>query len=172
MAYVDVAIIQATDPGDILTAAWCDQVRDNEEFLIDPPACSVYNSTAQTVATATASTLLADTERYDNDSMHSTVSQTSRITATTAGRYLLFFTIECDPDADGSRRVDMRYNGVDDYICFNIPASSGVSTVVVSGTRSVVLAAGDYMEMRVQHTAGNDLDVQLQEFGLTFLTRA
>ena len=44
--------------------------RDDLEFLIDPPACSVYNSAVQVVATSTAATLLANSENFDNASMH------------------------------------------------------------------------------------------------------
>lgn len=171
MPYVDLNTIHNPSAGGIPPASWGDQVRDNLEFLIDPPACSVYGSAAQSVGTSSTETMLANSENFDNASMHSTSSNTGRITATTAGRYLVFCTVVFDADADGNRRVDFRVNGSDAYKVFNLPAVSSVSESVLTGARALILNASDYVEVRVTHTAGNDLDVTLEEFGATFLTR-
>jgi hypothetical protein len=171
VAYVDLATIQATDPGDILTAAWCDQARDNEEFLIDPPACSVYNSTSVSVADATGVELSADTEAFDNDSLHSTSSNQTRITFQTAGRYTMKATVDFAPDVDGSRRLDFIYNGSTVVKCMNIASGSAISNATITGVRDFVVVAGDYAEVRVTHTAGAALNVQLLEFAATFITR-
>lgn len=56
-----------------------------------PPACAVYHDTTQSCADAAETLIVFNSERYDTDSMHSTVSATSKITFTTAGLYLITF---------------------------------------------------------------------------------
>lgn len=64
--------------GQPLPAAVVQQIRDNEEFLISPPVCSVFNSTVISVANAGGGTVMThDSEKYDSDAMHSTSSNTS-----------------------------------------------------------------------------------------------
>lgn len=171
MAYADLNTIHNPTAGQVPPASWGDQIRDNFEFLIDPPACSVYNSAAQTIANATTTSMTADSENFDNNSMHSTSTNTSRITFTTAGRYLCFATVQFAADVDGVRNVKFRINGATEYECVQVPAVSSVSSIVITATRAFVFAASDYVECRVSHTAGNNLSVTLLEFGATFLTR-
>ena len=171
MAYAALSTIQTIATGQVFTAATLQQANDNDEFLVDPPACSVYLATTQTVATSTAATLLADTEYFDNNSMHSTVTNTGRITAQTAGRYLFFTTVSFPADADGSRRVDFRIDGTTSYECMNIASNSSVSAVTITGCRAFTLTAGQYVEVRIIHTAGNNLAVSFLEFGAMLLTR-
>lgn len=171
MPYIDPDTILTPDPGDVLTAAWCDVVRSDLEFLIDPPACSIYNSAAQSVANNTATVLTANSERYDNDSMHSTSSNTSRITIQTAGRYLLVSTVLFDADADGFRRVSILHNGTTSYGGISGVNDGSNIGVRLTAVRSLVLAAGDYVEATCLHTAGANLDATLEEFVAIFLTR-
>jgi hypothetical protein len=170
VAYVDPATILTTDPGDVLTAAWCDTVRDDLEFIIDPPQCSVYASSAQTVANNSTVTLTANSENYDNDSMHSTVTNNSRITFQTAGRYEIFANVEYAADADGYRRLSFLFNGATSYGGQTVYAAPTVATRL-SAQRSIIAAAGQYVEVQVAHTAGADLSVTLDEFRAKFESR-
>lgn len=171
MAYVDLATIQATDPGDILTAAWCDQARDNGEFLIDPPACSIYNSSAVSLTTGIGTVLNADSENYDNDSMHSTVSNTSRITIQTSGRYLITATMEFSANATGYRMIQILLNTASiAHSVVRLNAVSGAATFTQTAITSV-LAAGDYLEAQGLQGSGGGLNTTLREFTAQFLTR-
>jgi hypothetical protein len=172
VAYADLATVQTTDPGDVLTAAWCDQVRDNEEFLIDPPACSVFASGAQSVADDTGTDLTANSENFDNDSMHSTSSDTARITIQTPGRYLVFGQVVFAADADGRRALLFRVNNTTDYNVQAVLSVGAINSMAISGVRALTLAAGDYVTCRVVHTAGGSLNVTLNEFASFFMTRA
>lgn len=171
MPYADLATIQATNPGDPLTAAWCDQVRDNEEFFVDPPVASVYNSAPVSVPNATETTLNANSESFDNDSMHSTGSNTSRLTIQTAGRYLFLATVQFAADADLQRNVKFRVDGTTSYEAIQVVSSLAGNSVVLPGIRCLSLAAGQYVETRVIQQAGSALDVTLLEFVAIFLTR-
>lgn len=175
MPYVDTQTIDNPTAGQPIPAAWADQVRNNLEFLIDPPAASVYNSADQTVADNTPTDLTADSEFFDNDSIHSTSTNTARLTIVTAGRYLFFSTVRFTADVDGIRNVKFRHVTpaavTTDYECQQIPSGSAVSNTIITATRTIVCAAGDYVMTRVNHTAGANNDVRLFEFGCTFLTR-
>lgn len=172
MSYADLLSIQATDPGDILTAAWCDQTRDNLEFLVDPPSCSVYDSGTQSVGNGATAVLDADSENYDNDAMHSTSSNTSRLSIQTAGRYLIQARVRFSGDADGFRQIDVITNGGSPQILSSSrPEPSGTLPCYLTGTLSLVLSDGDYIEVRAYQNAGNALDVKLLELAAVFITR-
>jgi hypothetical protein len=171
MAYVDIATLQTIAAGQPLSAATVSQIRDNGEFFIDPPACSIFNSAAQSVSDATPEALTANSENFDNDSMHSTASNTSRWTIQTAGRYLCFATVQFAADASGVRNVNFKVNGTTTHQCMQVPAVSAVNSCVVTAVRALTLAAGDYVEAFAFHTAGASLNATLLEAGATYLTR-
>jgi hypothetical protein len=77
---------------------WDAGVRDPLNFLLDPPHCSVYAGATVSCVSNTATLLTYDTETDDTDTMHSTSSNTGRITFNTAGRYMLtIFTMLVNP---------------------------------------------------------------------------
>lgn len=172
MAYTDANTVSNPTTGQPILAAWGDQIRTNQEFFVDPPACSVYASSAQSVATgASGVALTANSENYDNDSMHSTSTNTSRVTAQTAGRYLCIATVQFAANATGNRRVAFVVNGTTTHESTLIPAVQAVNSVVLTAPRSLVLAASDYVEVSVWQTSGGNLNVTLLEFAAMFQTR-
>lgn len=172
--YVDLATIHNPATGLVIPSAWGDQIREDFEALVDPPAVSCFNSVGQNCATATNVILTADSENYDNDGMHSTVSQTSRITIQKAGRYEVRATV-LGPVANtfaGSKRllVDFLVNGVTVYFGDARLLGDPV-TVRCSPTRNIVFAAADYVEVRVNQNSGITAAVTLDEFAATRITR-
>jgi len=169
--YVDLNTIHNPATGTIAPAAWGDQARDNLEFLVDPPFCSVFNSAAVSLADNTATAMLANSENFDNDAMHSTVSNTSRITIQTTGRYQFIGSVNFAGDADGVRQVAFRIDGTT-----TIPPSSQVGgtatgSIGLTLVANIALTAGQYVECIARHTAGNALNCILQEFSAMFITR-
>lgn len=171
MPYVDPQTIDNPTAGQPIPAAWADQVRNNLEFLIDPPTCSVYGSGVQSIPNSTDTAMLADSEYFDNDSMHSTSSNTSRITATTAGRYLVISSVSYAASAAARVLTRFRINGTTTYSTDSRAAIGGATPDQVSITRTFVLAAGDYVETIVNQNSGGASDVTLQEFAAIFMTR-
>lgn len=174
MPYVDLTTVQATDPGDPLTAAWCDTVHENFEFLDDQPSASVASSISQSVTTSTNTVLSATTENYDNDAMHSTVTNPSRITVQTPGRYTCFATVEYIAGA-GRRLTDFLVDGAtvllgDSRIASQAAGSTGTADRI-SITRTRALVAGQYVEVRVNQNSGGNLNTQLIEFAVQRHTR-
>jgi hypothetical protein len=147
-------------------------LRDNFEFLIDPPACSAFNNTTQSVADATTTTLTANSENFDNDAMHSTVTNTARLTVQTPGRYEFTCRVNFQADiTDGRRELILRKNGTTSVIVNATRAIVDGTSMTISGFLKDTMIAGDYYECRVSHTAGNALNVTLQEFTALFMTR-
>lgn len=76
--------------GAVLTAAQLNtNVRDAINFIIAPPLAVVRQTVAQSIPNSTFTPYTFDTEDIDRDGMHSTSSNTGRLTAQTAGWYSL-----------------------------------------------------------------------------------
>jgi hypothetical protein len=173
LAYADLNSIHNPATGTIAPAAWGDQARDNFEFLIDPPACSVHSiGTPQSLTSNVLTALTAPNENFDNDAMHSTVSNTSRITGQTAGRYLFIANVSFAANATGGRLLDMAVNGATLTGSGMQFTSTGAGTPInLTYARMITLAVGDYVEARARQVSGGALNVELIEFGATFMTR-
>ncbi len=171
MAYADLLTIQTLNTGDILTAAAMTQVRNNGEFLIDPPACSIKETTAQSVPDGVLTALTSNEENFDSDSMHSVTTSTSRITMQTAGRYLLVATVEFASNVTGHRQFEFLLNGSAAYGLVRVDRVSTGNATLMSGARPFVFTAGQYAELRVLHIAGVALNVTMLDFSAYYLSR-
>lgn len=122
------------------------------------PGARVTHSANQSVLNGTATALNFNSERYDTDNIHSTSSNTSRLTCVTPGRYSISTNIRFDINATGYRKVGILLNGAT-YIAFQTqPAVSGVETDI-SLTTQYQLVAGNYVEVWVQQNSGGALNV-------------
>jgi hypothetical protein len=174
VSYVDLATIHVPSTGGVAPAAWGLQIRENQEFMIDPPACSVFNTTTQNVGTTAFSVMLATSENYDNDGMHSTVSNTGRITAQTAGRYLFAATIAFGPtnlDSNVALSVSLLVNGTTRLDGVGGNLGNGAVGSVATVVRTVVLSAGQYVESEAWHADANTIACTLREFSALYMTR-
>ena len=163
MAYSDPGAVTAGDP---LPAAYLNTTRANGAWFSEPPQCSVYNSSVQSIPNSTVTAMLCGSESLDNTNMHSTVSNTSRITAVNAGRYTFTGTAQfaIDGTGTGMRRLSFRLNGTTEYDLVQVAAVSTLSTVILSGSRTFTLAISDYAEMVVHQSSGGALNVQALAF--------
>jgi hypothetical protein len=170
MPYVDLNTIHNPSTGGIAPASWGDQARDNFEFLIDPPTCSVKAAVAQLLTSGVTTVLAAGAESFDNDGMHSTVTNTSRITIQTPGRYLITALARYAVNATGDRHLGLRVNGAGNHDLVSVLAAPTFDTFL-AGTKSFVFAAGDYLEVRATQNSGGNLNVTLEDFTAVFITR-
>ncbi len=124
-----------------------------------PPMTRVYNSAGITIANVTPTYLTFNTERFDTDSMHSTSSNTGRITATTPGRYLFIAHVKWAVVA--ARLI----TGIVINRSFSVGSAEGKGVAGTNLTQSFpagwTMAAGDYVEVQVYQDSGGDTDVQL-----------
>lgn len=163
-AYVDLVTIHNPATGNVAPAAWADQIRENFEAHEDPPACSVFNSAAQALTTGTDTVLTANSENFDNDGCHSTISQTSRITIQKAGRYLLNANCTFATNSTGVRKVEFFINGTTPLTGMLLPTSPSPFNTDLQATRTRTFIVGDYVEVRAFQNSGGNLNVTLVEF--------
>jgi hypothetical protein len=119
--------------------------------------CRVTNSANQSIPDTTVTTILFDTETYDTDTMHSTVTNTGRITFTTAGYYLLIGRVAFDVNNVGHRTLYIRINGSNNVASANATVFNTVASIVEI-THVYRATAADYAELRVDQTSGGALD--------------
>lgn len=130
----------------------------DKSFFLAPPICSVYATVATTMTAAgTLYPVAFDSEVVDNDAMHSTSSNTSRLTVVTAGYYLISGVASMNQQA----AVSYLHAGISknaatpDHLVGTYIPTTPSTNYSVTATRILYLVAGDYVELRVRcGTAG------------------
>jgi hypothetical protein len=120
--------------------------------------CRVYNSGSQSISNATWTALTFDSEVYDTDGMHSTSTNTNRVTCVTAGKYLVWGYVTFDANATGNRYAAIKKNGTFYVIEMRSNFGSG-STTVLHVDLLIDLAEGDYVELFARQESGGSLNV-------------
>lgn len=151
--------------GEIVTAANMNtHVRDNMKAIggADKAWCRVYNSATQSIPDNAITAVTFDSEQSDVQAMHSTSSNTSRITvpASWGGPYLIGSQVNFAGVAASDIAAAIRINNVNDLIY-----GTGVTSTVITGGIPLctlnTLAAGDYVETRVYQKSGAALNTAL-----------
>lgn len=171
MAFAALSTVQTISTGQVFLAATLQQANDNDNFLVNPPACSIKETTAQSTTSGTPAALTSDEENFDNDAMHSTVTNTSRITINTAGRYLCLGVVSWAANSTGIRSAYFRTNGTTDYSGPQHASAGASNATTIITSRIIVCAAADYIELMANQTSGGALNTTMTEFAVYFLTQ-
>lgn len=165
--------------GNVLTASDMNTyVRDNTLYLYAQsglsPSCRVYNNAAISVENDGPVALTFNTERWDTDDMHSTVSNTGRLTCATPGIYHVYGSIRFASNNTGNRFVSIRKNGSETWASNRVMAIQQGKVTMVSVATEVLLDTGDYVELLAYQSSGGALNVESEgaltpEFGATWL---
>lgn len=145
--------------GTTITSAWGNSVKAGEDFLANPPACRVYNNAGLSIPNNTETLLTFNSERFDTNTMHDTVTNPGRITFNTAGLYIVTAHVDWASNAVGDRRTLFKLNGTT-YIAWveNMPNNAGASTSQVL-TTLYKFVAGDWVAAYGHQTSGGALNV-------------
>lgn len=124
------------------------------------PCARVTHDANQLIAHNTLTALAFNTERFDTDVIHDNVTNNSRLTCKTAGKYLIIGQVRFDTNNAGLRYIDIKLNGT------TIIAVSQWDTAQDGRTQAIVatiydLAATNYVELEVFQTSGGNLNVEL-----------
>ena len=142
-----------------ITSAWADQLNTVIAYLMrDHPHCRVRNSANISISTATTTALTFDTERVDVGAMHSTASNTSRITITDPGWYEVGGSFRFAANATGFRALIIRANGTTIIDQLMVPAAAGEDMFLSSSTQ-YQFVADDYIELCAYQSSGGNLNV-------------
>jgi hypothetical protein len=120
-------------------------------------ACRVYNSVNLTIANSTDTALTFDSELFDTNNLHSTTTNTSRLTAQTAGIYVVFATVEWQGSATGVRSIYFRLNGTTKVAWLEEPTNSDVPRQTLSTV--LALNVNDYLEVVVGQNSSASLSI-------------
>lgn len=141
-----------------------------------PPACRVFNSAAISIATSgTIQVLTFDSERFKNQAaLHSTSVNTSRITISDPGVYMVTAGIEFANNVTGSRLAIFKLNGTTFLNGLEVPAAVGTETTVLTISTIWKFAANDFIEVWAKQTSGGALNVTANpsvsaEFGVCWM---
>jgi hypothetical protein len=122
-------------------------------------AARVYNSAAIAVANNTDVYLTFDSERFDTDTIHSTSSNTGRLTCKTAGKYIITSTHHWETNTTERRTLCfIRWNGSTRIAEMESRVTTG-GNVSQNITTIYDLAVDDYVEIGVSQGSGVELDV-------------
>jgi hypothetical protein len=118
----------------------------------------VYNSGNLTISTSSDTILTFDSENFDSDSIHSTVTNTGRLTCNTAGIYVFHANVLWASNATGRRRLLIWLNAT------TIIASLEFSAVAAVDLRQCVMgtyefAATDYITVNAWQNSGGNLNI-------------
>lgn len=136
----------------------------NIAYLANPPHCALRHSVTQSHATSsTWQALVFDTEDEDTAAMHSTVSNTSRITVPVTGLYVVSAEVTFAFNANGLRAVGFRANGSGT----SGPNKKGRiqtwgvinSDTYLSVATTLKLSANDYLEVVAFQNSGAALNL-------------
>ena len=121
---------------------------------------SAYRSTTQSIANATATALTYNTESYDTDAFHDTVTNNTRMTvpAGKAGKYLITSTTYFLNNATGQRIAYIYKNGASVFGTTVVGASASVDVAVLL-SYVINLAVADYVEIFAYQNSGGALNV-------------
>lgn len=136
------------------------------DFLMNPPRVNAFlNSGTISLTSGTSTLITLEGESWDTDSMHSTASNTSRITIRTSGQYLVSFYARFLTNSTGYRQLNLRSNaggsanGGTTISTISIPANSGDATFVTR-TLELPCVAGEYYELFATQNSGSSVSVQ------------
>lgn len=135
-------------------------------FLLNPPHAYAYKPVNGALASSTWDVVSLGAELYDWSvtGMHSTSTNSSRITAPETGIYNIEAFAKFEANAAGSRGLEIKKNaagvetgGTQVYQEYRLPATN--STGFISASIDYPLTAGDYVELFVWQNTGGALNV-------------
>lgn len=122
-------------------------------------SCKVYNSSNQSLANNTETTLSFNSEVWDNDTLHDTVTNNSRITvpADGAGMWLIIGEVTFQTNGTNDRRIVIFQNG--SLVALNvIKAPSAALRLQICYIAEA--ANSDYFELRAWQNSGGSLNAE------------
>lgn len=123
----------------------------------------VYHNANQSITTATFTQLAFNSERYDTDSIHDNVTNNSRLTCQTAGKYLIIGSIYFAAAAGGSRHLAIRLSTGVDIAYMQLAPDASVNVYRATVAAIWDMTVGQYVEVRVYQDTGAGLNVLVND---------
>lgn len=135
--------------------------RELRPFIYLPQSARVYNNAAITLTTSTLTSLTFNSERWDDNTFHSTSADTGRLTVTQPGRYLVGASVWFAANATGQRELYITVNGATRIAEETRTNTGGSLGVRVSMTAWYEVSAADYFTVVAWQNSGGNLDIEV-----------
>lgn len=122
------------------------------------PAARVFHNAAQSIATSTTTTLAFNSERFDTDTIHDTVTNNSRLTCKTAGKYLIGGNVEWSGGTGANSQIQVFLNAAT-VIAYDVMAGGSAEHSRLAITTFYDLAVNDFVELRVFQASGGSINI-------------
>jgi hypothetical protein len=123
------------------------------------PNARVYNNANVALANNAEASVTFNTESFDEGDLHSTSSNTNRLTVAVAGLYALGASIRFAANATGYRYAYFRLNGATPIGVAIAQTNSAAVDTVCAPTAIYRLDAGDWVEVRAYQNSGGALNL-------------
>lgn len=159
----DLEDVLAPAPNDLDVLTY-DEASGKWKPMAAPPAgytegARVYHDADQNTVNLTWKVLAFNSERWDTDDIHSTVTNNHRLTCKTAGVYAIMGGIQFPGNATGYRSGLFSLNGVTTIAYQQCSIVGPVTTALMMST-IYQLAVGEWVEFWAKQTSGGNLVVQ------------
>jgi hypothetical protein len=121
--------------------------------IADEASCRVFHSTTQAVLNNTLTILDWNSEAYDTDNMHDTVTNNSRITFNTAGKYNIASCVKFATSISNGARIEILLNGTT-IIAGQSTGATGAEAPILNIATNYSFISGDYIQVRVFQSSG------------------
>ena len=122
------------------------------------PSVRAKHSVNQTIPSGTPTILSFDSEDWDSEAIHSTVTNNSRLTCVTAGKYLVTAGVGWQSNSSGYRRLGVLRNGSVAWAYNHSTPISGASHYQQIRAQ-LSLSVGDYVTLEAYQTSGSSLTI-------------
>lgn len=149
-----VPVVRTWTAGEVVTAAYMNSnIRDVDSWLLARAMVQVRQTVSQNLTDSVAASITFDAEDFDTTGMHSTVSNTNRLTAAYPGYYQPWGGVGFANNSTGRRLALLRLNGA------NVNGSGGNFgannvTKVPCMNSMIYLNVGDWIDMQGYQTSG------------------
>lgn len=118
----------------------------------------VTHGSAITITTGTQTILPFNLELFDDNDLHDTVTNNSRLTAVVEGRYFISAAVSWAGVVTGTREIHIKLNG---GTLIGLRKSKATEADLFVQGLSIIynLAADDYVEVQVFHSRGSNLNI-------------
>jgi hypothetical protein len=123
------------------------------------PAARVFHNTTQSITTATLTALAFNSERFDTDTIHDTVTNNSRLTCKTAGKYQITGNIEWAASPTTNAQIDIFLNASTQIARSVFALTVSADFRVMNVTTLYDLAVNDFVELRVFQQSGGSINI-------------
>jgi len=118
----------------------------------------VYDGSTQSISNATQTAVAFDTETFDTDVMHDNSTNNARLTAKTAGKYLVTAHVGFAADGTGVREIHLNHSVAGDIAVISRNAEAN-RTNYVSVATVYAMDVDEYVTCQVYQNSGGSLNV-------------